>query len=168
MYTQDRHTSNSIGTHTSRSITSIIYMFLIMGQQLEATSVAGHSPSRLLYITDNTSELKFLTDTGAEVSVVPRSHTHQKTQCKGPILQAINNTTIPTYGTCSQTLNLGLCCTFRWFFSYQKIRQYFLCRDRSGYNRGHFQGNLRCCFSDPLWSFSGYEIVLTFWTHWHT
>ena len=52
---------------------------------------------------------------GAEVSVVPRSHTHQKTQ-KGLRLQAINSTSIPTYGTCLLTLNLGFRRTFRWVF----------------------------------------------------
>ena len=84
-------------------------------QQLGATSAAGPTESCLFYITDRTSGLKFLIDTGAEVSVVPRSHTHRKTQ-KGPSLQAINNTSIPTYGTCSLTLNLGLRRTFRWVF----------------------------------------------------
>ena len=49
-------------------------------QQLGATSAAGPTHSRLFYITDRASGLKFLIDTGAEVSVVPRSHTHRKTQ----------------------------------------------------------------------------------------
>ena len=84
-------------------------------QQLRATSVAGPTQDHLFYVTDRASGLKFLIDTGAEVSVVPRSHTHRKTQ-KGPSLQAINNTSIPMYGTCSPTLNLGLCRTFRWVF----------------------------------------------------
>ena len=33
---------------------------------------------------------------------------------KGTSLQAINNTSIPTHGTCLLKLNLGLRCTFRW------------------------------------------------------
>ena len=74
-------------------------------QQLGATSAAGPTQNCLFYITDRASGLKFLLDTGAEISVVLRSHTYQKTQ-KGPSLQAINNTSIPTYGTCSLTLNL--------------------------------------------------------------
>ena len=63
-----------------------------LGQQLGATSVAGHTQSCLFYITDRASGLKFLIDTGLEISVVPRLHTHRETQCKGPSLQAINNT----------------------------------------------------------------------------
>ena len=63
-------------------------------KQLGAMSVAGHTQSRLFYITDRASGINFLIEMGAEVSVVPRSHTHRKTQ-KGPSLQAINNTSIP-------------------------------------------------------------------------
>ena len=86
------------------------------GQQLGVTSIAGHTQSRLVYILDRASSgLKFLIDTGVEVNVVPRLHTHRKTQ-KGPSLQAINNTSIPTHGTCLLTLNLGLRHTFKWVF----------------------------------------------------
>ena len=86
------------------------------GQQLAATSSAGHPASRLFYVNDRSTGLKFLVDTGAEVSAVPRSRAHQRTQCQGPALQAVNNTTIATYGTCSLTLDLGLRRTFRWVF----------------------------------------------------
>lgn len=41
------------------------------GQPLAATSVAGLLPSRLFYIIDHSSNLNFLVDTGAEVSVIP-------------------------------------------------------------------------------------------------
>ena len=49
-------------------------------QQQGATSVAGPTQSRLFYVTHRASVLKFLIDTDAEVSVVPHSHTHWKTQ----------------------------------------------------------------------------------------
>ena len=81
-------------------------------QQLGVTSAAGPTQSRLFYVTDRASGLKLLINTGVEVSVVPRLHTHWKTQT-GPSLQAINNTSIPTYGTCSLILNLGLRRTYR-------------------------------------------------------
>ena len=44
------------------------------------------------------------------------AHTYRKTQSKGPSLQAINNTTIPTNYTFSLTLNLGLRCISGWVF----------------------------------------------------
>ena len=69
-------------------------------QQLGATSTAGPTQSCLFCETDHASGLKFLIDTSAEVIEVPRSHTHRKTQ-NGPSLQAINNTSFPTYDACS-------------------------------------------------------------------
>ena len=86
------------------------------GQQLMATSSAGLQESRLFYVIDRSTKLKFLVDTGAEVSAVPRSRAQQKYLCQGPSLQAVNNTTIATFGTCSLTLDLGLRRTFRWVF----------------------------------------------------
>ena len=70
---------------------------------LAATGVVGHSSSRVFFITDKSSGTRFLIDTGADVSVIPPSHTdrsHRQDFC----LQAVNNTPIPTYGTRSLTL----------------------------------------------------------------
>ena len=97
-------------------------------QQLRAMSFAGPTQSHLFYVTNHASGLKFLIDVGAEVSVVPHSHTHQKTQ-EGPSLQSINNTSIATYGTCSLTLNLGLRRTFRWVFMITDISKTILGAD---------------------------------------
>ena len=41
------------------------------GQPLAVTSVAGLLPSRLFFVADCSTGLRFLVDTGAEVSVVP-------------------------------------------------------------------------------------------------
>ena len=86
------------------------------GQPLVATNVPGHSHSRLFYITDHSSGLRFLVDTGAQVSVIPptpaqRKHTHDNFQ-----LQAVNSSPITTYGNQSLTLDLGLRRTFHWVF----------------------------------------------------
>ena len=85
-----------------------------LGQLLGVMSVAGHAQSCLFYITNRISVLNFQIGTSAEVSVIPLSHTNWKTQCNGPSLQVINNTTIPPYGTCLLTLNLGIFHTIRW------------------------------------------------------
>ena len=87
-----------------------------LGQSLSATSDAGHTPSRLLFLTDNNSGRRFLIDTGAEVSVIPRSPAdrHNKKDCLA--LRAVNGSSIATYGTRSLTLDLGLRRTFRWIF----------------------------------------------------
>ena len=99
-----------------------------LSQQLGATNIAGPTQSCLFYVTDRTSGLKFLIDTGAEVSVVSRLHTHKKTE-KGPSSQAINNTSIPKYGTCSLTLNLGLCRAFKWVFIIADVSRVILGAD---------------------------------------
>ena len=81
-----------------------------------ATSVPGHHPCRLFYVTDRTSGLRFLVDTGAEVSVIPSSasdHNHHKNNLN---LQAVNNTSIATYGNRLLTLNIGLHRAFQWVF----------------------------------------------------
>ena len=78
-----------------------------------ATGAAGHQqPSRLFYVTDRSTRLQFIVDTGAEVIIVcptPTDHLHQWT---GLSLQVVNNTIIVTYGTRSLTLNIGLQRTF--------------------------------------------------------
>ena len=80
-------------------------------------SVPGHSPSRLFCITDDSSGLRFLVDTGgtsecySPPTPAQRKHTHDNFQ-----LQAVNSSPITTYGNQSLTLDLGLSRTFRWVF----------------------------------------------------
>ena len=86
------------------------------GQPLKATSVAGHTlPSRLFYIHDPSTTLKFLVDTGVEVSVITPSALDK--QCLQKLtLQAANNSSIATYGKRSLTLDLNLRRSFQWVF----------------------------------------------------
>ena len=58
----------------------------------------------------------FLVDTGAEVSVIPSTHSEQQRPQIGVNLRAANNTAIATYGTHSLTLNVGLRRVFCWVF----------------------------------------------------
>ena len=94
-----------------------LYMgFKQAGRTLAATGVAGPPHSRLFYVVDKVTGTRFLVDTGSEVSVIPPS----LSDCKRPpdklSLTAVNNTSIPTYGTRSLTLNLGLRRSFPWIF----------------------------------------------------
>ena len=50
------------------------------------------------------------------MSVISPSQAQREHRCQGLSLQAVNNTTIATYGTCSLTLDLGLRLTFRQIF----------------------------------------------------
>ena len=86
------------------------------GQSLVATYVTGQPSSRLFYVTDRTTCLRFVVDTGAQVSVIPPSHTERRNHRADLVLQAVNHTSISTYGTRSLTLDLGLRRSFRWVF----------------------------------------------------
>ena len=79
-------------------------------------SAAGHTLSRLLFLTDFNSGHRFLIDTGAEVSIIPPLPLEQKNRqdCSG--LKAVNGSSIATYGNRSLTLDLGLRRVFRWIF----------------------------------------------------
>ena len=81
-----------------------------------ATGVTGLSTSRLFHITDRVTGTQFLVDTGAEVSVIPPSPSERHKQPHQLTLQAVNNSSIKTFGKRSLTLDLGLRRTFRWVF----------------------------------------------------
>ncbi|PIK55880.1 gag-pol polyprotein [Apostichopus japonicus] len=84
---------------------------------IRATTRAGAKNGRLFYIHDRISGIKFLVDTGAEVSVItPSSFDNQRHARSDITLEAVNKSRIPTYGERSLTLNLGLRRTFRFVF----------------------------------------------------
>ena len=99
------------------------------GQSLAATSVPGLVPSRLFYVSDRVCGLRFLVDTGAEVSVLSPSHTERKFPQASLTLQAVNGSPIQTFGTRSLTLSLGLRRTFRWVFIVADVAQPILGAD---------------------------------------
>ena len=95
-----------------------------------ATNVTGQqSSSRLFYISDRSTGFQFLVDTGAEVSVVPLSRTERMHRQDYPSLQAVNGTSIPTFGNQSLTLDLGLRRTFRWIFIIADVKKPILGAD---------------------------------------
>ena len=94
-----------------------------------ATGVTGLPTSRLFYVTDRSTGLRFLVDTGAEVSVIPPSRTDRKHIQTNLHLQAANNTPIMTFGSRSLTLDLGLRRNFRWVFTIADVRHPILGAD---------------------------------------
>ena len=66
-------------------------------------SASGH----LFYVTDKETHIRFLVDTGSEVSVIPPSASDRKHVPDTLSLTAVNNTPIPTYGKRLLNLNLG-------------------------------------------------------------
>ena len=80
-------------------------------------SAPGEHPSRLLFVHDRSTGLRFLIDTGAEISVIPRAARYRHLQPSAISLQAANGSRIPTYGRRSLTLDLGLRRQFPWIFT---------------------------------------------------
>ena len=63
------------------------------------TTVPKLSPSRLLYVADKRNKCNYLIDTGAAVSVLPRSCANGTVDADNIPLVAANNSTITIYGT---------------------------------------------------------------------
>lgn len=83
-----------------------------------ATSAAGTFPlSRLFFLIDKVSGLRFLVDTGAEVSVIPQTASEVASPLPGLVLRAANGSPINTYGQRHLTLNLSLRRSFPWIFT---------------------------------------------------
>ncbi|BHF77218.1 hypothetical protein SprV_0502032200 [Sparganum proliferum] len=76
---------------------------------------AANVHTRRLFLWDRIAGAKFLVDSGAEVSVVPPTLAERKTRSSF-CLTAANNSSIPTFGQRSITLDLGLRRIFRWIF----------------------------------------------------
>ena len=93
------------------------------------TGVTGLLPSRLFYIMDKSSSYRFLIDTGAEISVIPPSHSDRKYRQEGCNFLAVNGSIIATYGKRSLTLDLGLRRTFRWVFIIANVQSPILGTD---------------------------------------
>lgn len=85
----------------------------LTARSLVAT-MADRGTSRI-YVADISLNMKFLIDTGADVSVIPRPKNFSTV--KGKLtLYAANNTPISTYGTKLITLNHNLRRPFSWPF----------------------------------------------------
>ena len=77
---------------------------------------ACSTPTGRLFITDRVSNLRFLVDTGSDLSVFPRKLVPGRRERTSYDLFAANGTPIPTYGGHTLTLNLGLRRDFTWRF----------------------------------------------------
>ena len=63
--------------------------------------------SKLLYVADKGHKCKYLIDTGAAVSVLPKA----------------NNSTINTYGNCKRVVDVGLKREYPWTFIVADVKQ---------------------------------------------
>ena len=92
-------------------------IFVKLARQPLAANVAGISPSRILHVTDKSSNLSFLVDIGVALSILPKSScTGYKPYQSDRPPHAVNDSSIPTYGEKSALLDLGRRRAFHWVF----------------------------------------------------
>lgn len=94
---------------------------------------AQFSVTRLFFVTDHTSGVRYLVDTGAEVSVVPPLSMDRTQLQSGLVLCAANDSCISTFGTRSFTLDLGPRQKFPWVFIVAEVKRSILGVDFLGY-----------------------------------
>ncbi|KER20630.1 hypothetical protein T265_10867 [Opisthorchis viverrini] len=109
------HQSYGPKARTCQPPCSFQHPFKHPGQSVTARTVCiPPRISRLFHITDRSSGLRFLADTGAEVSLLP--HKNPLSDSASFSLQAANGTRIATYSKRSLTLDLGLRRAFKWIY----------------------------------------------------
>lgn len=74
---------------------------------LASATMDGRHASRRLFVFDKISGLRFLVDTGADVSVIPPHTTDKSKKATGTLFTA-NGSPIATFGERAMLLNLGL------------------------------------------------------------
>ena len=85
-----------------------------LGQREVANIALSHS--KLLYVADKGHKCKYLIDTGAAVSVLPKSCANGISDADSLPLVAANNSTINTYGNCKRVVDVGLKREYPWTF----------------------------------------------------
>ena len=96
--------------------------------QREIANIESY-PAKLLYVADKRNKCKYLIDTGAAVSVLPKSCANRTTDAASLPLVAANNTTINTYGTSKRVVDVGLKRDYTWNFIVADVQQPFIGAD---------------------------------------
>ena len=88
----------------------------------EVANIASY-PSQFLYVADKHNKCNYLIDTGAAVSVLPKSCVNRTSDAACLTLVAANNTTINTYGNCRRVVDVGLKRDYAWTFIVADVKQ---------------------------------------------
>ena len=95
--------------------------YVSLGQREVANNALSHS--KLLYVADKGHKCRYLIDTGAAVSVLPKSCANRISGAGSLPLVAANNSTINTYGNCKRVVDVGLKCEYPWTFIVADVQQ---------------------------------------------
>ena len=97
--------------------------------QIIATEFEPDGITRLLYVVDKRNKCNYLIDTGAAVSILPRSYANGTLDADSLPLVAANNSTITTYGTSKRIVDVGLKRENSWTFIVADVKQPILGAD---------------------------------------
>ena len=95
--------------------------YVTLGQREVADIALSHS--KLLYVADKGHKCRYLIDTGAAVSVLPKSCANGISDADSLPLVAANNSTIHTYGNCKRVVDVGLKREYSWTFIVADVQQ---------------------------------------------
>ena len=95
--------------------------YVTLGQREVANIALSHS--KLLYVADKGHKCRYLFDTGAAVSVLPKSCANGISDAGSLPLVAANNSTIHTYGNCKHAVDVGLKREYPWTFIVADVQQ---------------------------------------------
>ena len=95
--------------------------YVSLGQREVANIALSHS--KLLYVADKGHKCRYLIDTGAAVSVLPKSCANGISGADSLPLVAANNSTIKTYGNCKRVVDVGLNREYPWTFIVADVQQ---------------------------------------------
>ena len=95
--------------------------YVTLGQREVANIALSHS--KLLYVADKGHKCRYLIDTGAAVSVLPKSCANRISDAGSLPLVAANNSTIHTYGNCKRVVDVGLKREYPWTFIVADVQQ---------------------------------------------
>lgn len=83
----------------------------------KANCIAAEIKPKRLTITDRETQITFLIDSGADISVLPSQYAANKNKSTTKFLLAANGTRIATYGEKILLITLGLKRSFTWRFT---------------------------------------------------
>ena len=95
--------------------------YVTLGQREVANIALSHS--KLIYVADKGHKCRYLIDTGAAVSVLPKSCANGISDADSLPLVAANNSTIHTYGNCKCVVDVGLKREYPWTFKVADVQQ---------------------------------------------
>ena len=95
--------------------------YVTLAQREVANIALSHS--KLLYVADKGHKCRYLIDTGAAVSVLPKSCANGISGAGSLPLVAANNSTINTYGNCKRIVDVGLKREYPWTFIVADVQQ---------------------------------------------